>query len=175
MRSMRVRNQERSERPGHGDAAAKQRPREEGWAEIVIIVLFAAVIGFAFLWALVLHEKPVDKPNATKAFDPTASTLVPPTLPAPKKYVVADSGVNIRQGPATNTAALTKLAAGAKVKVICKTTGQDVTGDSGSTNLWLRVDLGGFGVGYASALYVDTGDDIDDPNLIGDCSLAPPA
>jgi hypothetical protein len=148
---------------------------EHGLAEIIVILLFAAVIGFAFLWALVLHEKPVDRKDATPAFDPTASTLTPPTLPAPHKYTVEDTGVNIRQGPATNTAALTKVAGGARVKVICKTTGQDVTGDSGSTNLWLRVDLGGFGVGYASALYVDTGDDIEDPNLIGDCSLAPVA
>jgi len=147
---------------------------QDGWAEIVVILLFAAVIGFAFLWAMVLHEKPIDKPSA-KAFDPTASTLTPPTLPAPRKYTVANTGVNIRQGPATNTAALTKIAGGAKVKVICKTAGQDVTGDSGSTNLWLRVDLGGFGVGYASAVYVDTGNDIEDPTLIGDCALAPAA
>ncbi len=163
MRSMRVRE----------PSSAVPTSGEQGWAEFVVVFLFAAVIGFAFLWAWVLHEKPIDRPDATTAFDPTASTLTPPTLPAPHKYAAEDTGVNIRQGPATNTEALTKVTGGGKVKVICKTTGQDVTGERGSSNIWLRVDLGAFGVGYASAVYVDVGDDLEDPNLIGDCSLAP--
>lgn len=138
-----------------------------------MLLLFAAVIGFALLWGLVLHEKPVDtQTTSATTFDPTASTLVPPTLPAPRKYVV-DGGVNLREGPATNTAVITKLADGTKVRVVCKTAGQDVSGSDGSTNLWLRIDLGQFGTGYASALYIDTGDDIEDPGMIGDCSLAP--
>ncbi|MFM8304644.1 MAG: SH3 domain-containing protein [Actinomycetota bacterium] len=145
-----------------------------GQAEVVVLLTFAAVIGLAFLWALVLHEKPVaDRRPA--AVDPTESTLVPPSLPAPRRYAVDDTGVNVRQGPATNTAALTRLEAGSTVTVICKTAGQDVSGDSGSTNLWVRLDLGELGVGYASALYVDTGDDIENPNRIGDCALAPAA
>ena len=74
---------------------------------------------------------------------------------------------------ATNTAVITRFEDGQKLVVVCKTVGQDVTTSDGSTNLWLRIDLGQFGTGYASALYVDTGDDIEDPNKIGDCTLAP--
>jgi hypothetical protein len=150
------------------------RGGQAGLAEFVIIFLFAAVIGFAFLWALVLHEKPPPDAEPQAGFDPTASTLVPPTLPPPRKYEI-DGGVNLRQGPATNTALLARLEDGAKVRVICKTAGQNVTGDGGSTDLWLRIDLGQYGVGYVSALYVDVGDDLDDPTRIGDCTLAPPA
>lgn len=141
-------------------------------AEVVVLLLFAAVIGTAFLWALVLHEKPPEKQDEVAAFDPTASTLVPPTLPRPRKYEVID-GVNLRQGPATNTAVITKFEDKTKVRVVCKTVGQDVTGKDGTTNLWLRIDLGQFGIGYATALYIDTGDDIEDPTRIGDCALAP--
>ena len=154
--------------------ADRTAAREGGWAEIVILLLFAAVIGMAFVWALVLHEKPPDdQSTSATSFDPTASTLVPPTLPPPRKYEVVDGGVNLREGPATNTAVITKFEGGTKVRVICKTVGQDVTGSDGSTNLWLRIDIGQFGVGYASALYVDIGDDIEDPARIGDCALAP--
>ena len=81
--------------------------------------------------------------------------------------------MNLREGPATNTAVLTKLDDGAKVRVVCRTVGQDVTGPGGSSALWLRIDLGQFGIGYASALYIDTGDDIEDSAVIGDCALAP--
>ena len=137
-----------------------------------MLLLFATVIGMAFLWALVLHEKPPEKRDEAVVFDPTASTLVPPTQPRPRKYEVVD-GVNLRQGAGTNTAVITKLADGVKVRVVCKTVGQDVTGEDGATNLWLRIDLAQFGIGYASALYIDTGDDIEDPNQIGDCALAP--
>lgn len=158
------------------------RGREPSWtsrsggsenrAEVIVLITFAVIIGLVFLWALVLHDKPAPAPEA-EAFDPTASTLVPPTLPAPRRYAVEASGVNIRQGPATNTAALTRLEAGSEAKVVCKTAGQDVTGEGGSTNLWVRVDLGELGMGYASALYIDVGDDIEDPSRIGDCALAP--
>jgi hypothetical protein len=153
--------------------APRRAAGEHGWAEIVVLTIFAAVIGFAFLWALVLHEKPLDEePAAVGVSGTTTVTLTPPTLPAPRKYEV-DGGVNLREGPATNTTILAKLKDRAKVKVICRIEGQDVTGNGGSTNLWLRIDIGQFGVGYASALYIDVGDDIEDTAKIGDCALAP--
>ena len=34
---------------------------EDGWAELVVLAVFAAIVGFAFLWALVLHEKPAEE------------------------------------------------------------------------------------------------------------------
>ena len=40
--------------------ADRTAAREGGWAEIVILLLSAAVIGMAFVWALVLRDKPPD-------------------------------------------------------------------------------------------------------------------
>ena len=151
----------------HGDAR-RRAAGEHGWAEVVILLLFAAVIGFAFVWALVLHEKPPVDRAADATTSTTADPLVPATLPPPRKYKV-DGGVNVRQGPATNTTVLTKIEDGKAVIVECQIEGQDVTGASGSTNLWLRINLGPFGVGYVSALYVDTGKDIEDQSRIATC------
>ena len=64
---------------------------------------------------------------------------------------------------------LTKLEAHKTVIVECSIEGQDVTSANGSTNLWLRINLGPFGVGYVSALYVDTGKDIEDRSKIATC------
>ena len=153
----------------HGDAPIRTGG-EQGWAEVVILLLFAAVIGLAFLWALVLHEKPPRHASGTDATTvTTADPSVPATLPPPRKYKVVSGGVNVRQGPATNTTVLTKLAGGKTVIVQCSIEGQDVTSPNGSTNLWLRLDLGPFGVGYVSALYVDTGKDLEDNAKIATC------
>jgi len=153
----------------HGDERYRAGG-EHGWAEVVILLLFAAVIGFAFLWALVLHEKPpLHRKNAEATTVTTADPLVPATLPPPRKYKVVDGGVNVRQSPATNTTVLTKLEAHKTVIVECSIEGQDVTSANGSTNLWLRINLGPFGVGYVSALYVDTGKDIEDRSKIATC------
>jgi len=151
------------------DSTPSRRGGEQGWAEFVVIVLFAAVIGFAFVWALVLHEKPPDTRSASSELSSVSTTvpLTPGSLPRPRTYKV-DGGVNVRQGPATNTTVITKFEDGAKITVECRIQGQDVTGSNGSTDQWLRVTLL-TGSGYASALYVDTGDDIEDTSRIGIC------
>lgn len=157
--------------PARGERAGPAAPRggEDGWAEYVIVLLTAAVLGFVFLWALVLHEKPPeDDRSAAPAATTTDSTLTPPTLPPPRKYKT-DGGVNVRQGPATNTTVLAKLDDGTPVLVECRVEGQDVTTPTGSSNQWLRVTLNG-AVGYVSAVYVDTGDDIEDATRIGVCA-----
>lgn len=149
------------------DGTPSRRGGEHGWAEIVILLLFAAVIGFAFVWALVLHEKPPDTDSASSV---TSTTLpsTPGSLPPARKYKVID-GVNVRQGPATNTTVLTKLEDGTTILVECRVQGQDVTGPDGSTSQWLRTTLTEGAVGYVSALYVDTGNDIEDITRIGIC------
>lgn len=132
-----------------------------------MLLTFAAVIGFAFVWALVLHEKPPDDEPATLSTTTTVNPLVPATLPAPRRYKVTET-VNVRQGPATNTTVLTKLETGTTILVECRVEGQDVTSSAGATNLWLRTTIEG-AVGYVSALYVDTGDDIENPRRIARC------
>ncbi len=149
------------------DGTPSRRGGEDGWAEIVILLLFAAAIGSAFLWALVLHEKPPD-PRFASSVTSTTAPATPGALPPARKYKIRD-GVNVRQGPATNTTVLTKLEDGTTILVECQVAGQDVTGPGGSTSRWLRTTLTEGAVGYVSALYVDTGDDIEDVNRIGMC------
>jgi uncharacterized protein YraI len=132
-----------------------------------VLLTFAAAIGFAFVWALVLHEKPPDDDRATLTTTTTVNPLVPATLPAPRRYKVTET-VNVRQGPATNTTILTKLETGTTILVECRVEGQDVTSSAGTTNLWLRTTIEG-AFGYVSALYVDTGDDIENPRRIAPC------
>ena len=72
-------------------------------------------------------------------------------------------------GKASTGSLLTKIEDGEKVIVECAAKGQAVTSPDGSSDFWLRIDLGQFGVGYVSALYVDTGDDIENPTRIAPC------
>jgi uncharacterized protein YgiM (DUF1202 family) len=76
--------------------------------------------------------------------------------------------VNLRQGPGTNTAVLGKVAGGAKVQVECRIKGEDVTAGSSTSDQWLRITTIA-APGYVSALYVDIGDDLDNPRRIGLC------
>jgi len=155
---------------------------EAGRAEIFVLGAFALVIAAAFLWALVLHEKPPadvattadpavaagsPTPGPTAAPAPAAPAAAP--LPPPRAYRIV-GGVNLREGPASNTKLLSRLDDRQKVVVVCKTVGQNVTGGDGSTDLWLRLDLGEYGAGFVSALYVAVGDDLENPRRIGDCA-----
>jgi hypothetical protein len=140
---------------------------DAGWAEVVVLGLFATIIGFAFLWALVLHEKPAEDPRSSETTDTSIATGTPPTLPPPRKYKV-QGGVNVRQGPGTNTTVITKLDDGTTVTAECRVEGQDVSSPDGSSNQWLRIAVEG-GVGYVSALYVNIGDDLDDTTRLGIC------
>jgi hypothetical protein len=152
---------------------------EAGRAEIFVLGGFALVIAAAFLWALVLHEKPAPSDDAAPAdpvvaagspgVTPTPTTPATAALPPPRTYRVV-GGVNLREGPGSNTKMLSRLDDRQTVVVVCKTVGQNVTGPDGSTDLWLRLDLGEYGVGFVSALYVNVGDDLENPRRIGDCA-----
>ena len=136
-------------------------------AEWLVILLVIVVLGGAILWAT---SRPEDDDSATT----TTTTTVPPgtplTLPPPKPYKVND-GVNVRGEPTTSSAIVAMVETGKSVTVVCRTEGQSVTASSGSTNQWLRVTVGEV-AGYVSALYVETGGDIDDTAVIGICGTA---
>jgi hypothetical protein len=154
--------------------AGERRARaERGRAEYWVLLLTAVVLGFAFLWGLVLHEKPPRNRSAsstdatvTVATGPTAST-VPVSLPQPRKYKTIQT-VNMRQGPATNTAVLGQLPAKGVIVVECRITGESVTSSHGNSDQWLRI-LTPSGSAYISALYADVGDDLENPHRIGVC------
>jgi uncharacterized protein YgiM (DUF1202 family) len=105
--------------------------------------------------------------DATSTTSTTADPSIPPTMPPAKSYKVND-GVNVRGGPTTGSPVVGQVETGKAVLVVCRTEGQSVTAPSGSSNLWLRVTIGPT-VGYISALYVETGDDIDNTGIIGLC------
>lgn len=71
----------------------------------------------------------------------------------------------MRQGPAVNTTLVGRLELGTQVVAECYVEGQNITSSAGSTNLWLRIQFES-GPAYVSALYVDTGDDLDDGKVV---------
>jgi uncharacterized protein YgiM (DUF1202 family) len=137
--------------------------------EYLVILLTIAVLGGALAWAF-------SRPEDDKRADTTATTttivdpLTPATLPPPKAYKVND-GVNVRGAPTTTAPIVAQVETGKSVMVVCRTEGQSVTSSGGSTNQWLKVTVGET-PGYVSALYVETGDDIDDTAVIGICGPA---
>ena len=126
------------------------------------------VLGSALAWALTRPED--QKSDATSTTSTTADPSVPPTLPPPKFYKVID-GVNMRNAPTTSSPVVGRVESGKQVLVMCRTEGQSVTSSEGSSSIWLRVIVA-LQQGYVSALYVETGDDIDDLGTIGICGAA---
>jgi uncharacterized protein YgiM (DUF1202 family) len=141
------------------------RSEEGRVAEYVVILLVIVVLGGALAWALTRPKNTTS--GAASSTTTTADPSVPPTLPPPKPYKVND-GVNVRGAPTTGSAVVGQVETGKAVLVVCRTEGQSVTAPEGSSNLWLRVTVGPT-TGYVSALYVETGDDIDDATVIGVC------
>jgi uncharacterized protein YgiM (DUF1202 family) len=132
----------------------------------LVILLVIVVLGGAFLYAYT-------RPDKKKSADATAATTAasspsPPTLPPPKPYKVTE-GVNVRGAPTTASAIVAQIDTGKTVIVVCRIEGQSVTAPRGSSNQWLRIALFGGATGYVSAVYVETGRDIDDRTIIGVC------
>ncbi len=133
-------------------------------AEYLVILLVVVVLGGALAWA---YTRPDDKSSEATTTTTTADPSVPVTMPPPKPYKVND-GVNVRGGPTTGSPIVAQVETGKAVLVVCRIEGQSVTAPEGSSNQWLRVTVGE-ATGYVSALYVETGDDIEDTNIIGLC------
>jgi len=152
----------------HIRRSASWRSEDGRVAEYVVILLVIVVLGGALAWAA---TRPDDKTSdAASTTTTTDDPSVPATLPPPKSYKVND-GVNVRGGPTTGAPIVGQVESGKTVLVVCRIEGQSVTAPEGSTNQWLRVTIGAT-TGYVSAIYVETGDDIDDTNVIGLCGLA---
>jgi uncharacterized protein YgiM (DUF1202 family) len=137
-------------------------------SEYLVILLTLAVLGGALAWAYTSRDDA--EPSASTATTTTVDPLTPTTLPPPKWYKVND-GVNVRGAPTTSAPVVGRVETGKAILVVCRTEGQSVTSSEGSSNQWLRVVVA-LQPGYVSALYVDTGDDIDDPAVIGICGPA---
>jgi hypothetical protein len=136
-------------------------------SEYLVILLTVVVLGGALWWARSHRD---DERADTTTTTTTAPPGTPVTLPPPKEYKVND-GVNVRGAPTTSSPIVGRVETGKGVLVMCRTEGQSVTSSEGSSNQWLRVVVA-LQQGYVSALYVETGDDIDDPAVIGICGPA---
>jgi uncharacterized protein YgiM (DUF1202 family) len=147
--------------------SASWRSEDGRVAEYLVILLVIVVLGGALAWAFTRKDETSD---ATSTTTTTVDPSVPPTLPPPKAYKVND-GVNMRGAPTTSAPIVGRVQTGKEVLVMCRTEGQSVTSSEGSSNLWLRVVVA-LQQGYVSALYVETGDDIDDTTVIGICGPA---
>jgi uncharacterized protein YgiM (DUF1202 family) len=151
-----------------GTCSRESRRSEAGRVtEYLVILLTIAVLGGALAWAL---SRPDDERADTTTTSTTVDPLAPVTLPPPKFYKVND-GVNLRGAATTSSAIVGRVETGKEVLVVCRTEGQSVTSSEGSSNQWLRVVVA-LRQGYVSALYVETGDDIDDTTVIGICGPA---
>jgi len=138
-------------------------------AEYLVIFVVILVLGGAFAYA---HTRRNDKKSGDATTSTTAvSSASPPTLPPPKSYKVTE-GVNVRGAPTTASAVVAEISTGKPVIVVCRIEGQSVTAPRGSSNQWLRIALFGGTTGYVSAVYVETGRDIDDRSIIGVCGPA---
>ncbi|MEU5722378.1 MULTISPECIES: SH3 domain-containing protein [unclassified Micromonospora] len=84
----------------------------------------------------------------------TATTLglAAPALAA-TGTVQASGGLYVRSGPGTGYSVVGSVANGATVNITCQTTGEWINGNWGATNIWDRLDNGG----YVSDGFVYTG------------------
>ncbi|WP_051470971.1 M23 family metallopeptidase [Patulibacter minatonensis] len=111
-------------------------------------------------------------PAPTPAPAPTPTPTPTPTTPAAgvplpaiaKRFVATvrtDEGLPVvgRRGPRSAAAALVRLPTGTKVRIVCQTTGQQVTGKYGTSRIWDLIDLGGGRGAYVTDTYVYTGSD----------------
>jgi uncharacterized protein YgiM (DUF1202 family) len=153
-----------------GRTLRRERWRSEAGraAEYLVILVVILVLGGAFAYA---YTRPDDKHSADATTSTTASSATPPTLPPPRTYRVTED-VNVRGAPTTSSAVVAQIQSGKSVIVMCRIQGQSVTAPDGSTDQWVRIALFGGAAGYVSAVYVETGGDIDDRSVIGVCGPA---
>jgi uncharacterized protein YraI len=94
--------------------------------------------------------------DATGTTAGATTTTVPPFSAS---YEVI-TGVNVRPNPGTASPTIATIEQGHDLTVLCVVDGETVTAASGKvTNQWLKV-AGLWPVGYVSAAYVSTGEDL---------------
>jgi hypothetical protein len=142
----------------------RRRRRRRLIGVLIFTVVAVGILGVAYLAVAGPDDSEADRSGPTAVTGPSTTTVAKPAGP----YRVT-TGVNVRQGPGTNFPAVGTVQTGHQVFVSCVAEGQAVDGPSGPVTKWLR--LTGFGpVGYLTALYVDTGDDLKVAGKIPACA-----
>jgi uncharacterized protein YraI len=127
-------------------------------------MLFLLVAGGIFYAAYTTFgggDSSGDKATGTTAA-PTTTTV------APAGPFKTNSGVNVRNGPATTQPVVATLNLGTEVMVVCAIQGEAVNTPGGPQTIWVKITAGAT-TGYVSAVYVDIGPDLADPAKIGEC------
>lgn len=131
----------------------------------MFVVVAAAVLGAAYL-AVAGGEGGSSGRQAASSSTSIATTT---TAAFTAAYKVT-TGVNVRQGPGTNTPTVATIEQGHDVTVACVVQGEVVNAPSGPNPQWLKVTDPG-AAGYVSAAFVSTGDDLR-ANKIPACPAA---
>jgi len=119
-------------------------------------LLFIAVAGGVFAAAYFSVAGDDSSTNGTATTGPLVTTTTAPPFSAAYK---ATTGLNVREGPATNVPTVGVVETGRDVTVVCVVEGELVNAASGSSSQWLKV-TGSWPVGYVSAAFVAVGDDL---------------
>ncbi len=130
---------------------ARRRRRRRQFGTLLFLLVAGGILATAY-FAVAGND---DSDSKTSGSGATTTTAAPQFI---ARYKVT-TGINVRQAPATTAAQVGAVAQGAEVAALCVTEGQSVTGGSQSTTQWLKV-FGPWPLGYVSAAFVDTGDDL---------------
>jgi hypothetical protein len=137
--------------PRHRRAQRRRRRRQLGTALFVVIVI--VIFGLAYL--AVAGGDSSDEATSTTVVRSSTSTTTAKTF-GPYKVT---AGVNVRQGPGTTFPTVGTVETGREVSVACVTNGEAVNSPTGPIAQWLKT-TGSGPIGYITALYVETGDDL---------------
>jgi Bacterial SH3 domain len=131
---------------------ARRRRRRRQIGTLLFVLVAIAVFAAAYFAIAGGDDDSKDSATASTA---ATTTAAPPFVASYK----ATTGLNVRQAPATTAPTVGVVEQGRDVTVVCVAQGEVVAAASGPNPQWLKV-AGGWPVGYVSAAYVSTGEDL---------------
>lgn len=132
---------------------ARRRRRRRRFGTLLFLLVAGAILAAAYFAVAGGGDSSDDEQGTAGA--PVTTTVAPPFVASYK----VTAGVNVRQGPGTTAATVGTVEEGRTVTVVCVVEGEAVNAATGSSTKWLKV-AGSWPVGYVSAAYVVTGDDL---------------
>jgi hypothetical protein len=134
---------------------ARRRRRRRLLGTLLFVIVAVGVVAAAYFVFAGGGDNSASS-NATSASTTTPATTVAAFFSGSYKTT---AGVNVRQSPATTAPTVATVEQGHAVTVVCVANGETVNAPSGPNPQWLKV-AGSWPVGYISAAYVDTGQDL---------------
>jgi hypothetical protein len=133
---------------------ARRRRRRRQFGTLLFLVVAAGIVAAAY-FTLAGGDDSADDATGTTGGGVTTTTA--PQFFVPYKVT---TGVNVRSTPGTSAPTEAVVEQGHDVIVLCVVEGESVAASGGTTSTqWLKI-AGNWPVGYVSAAYVSTGDDL---------------